>query len=81
MRKHLIEWGGWYGTVAIILAFALSSFSLIKPTDLIYQFLNFTGALGIVLVSLSKKVYQPAVLNIIWTLIALVAVIKIIFSI
>ncbi|MDO8570826.1 MAG: hypothetical protein Q7R97_04550 [Candidatus Daviesbacteria bacterium] len=72
--------GGWYGTVAIVMAFALSSFSLIKPTDLIYQFLNLTGAVGIVLVSLSKKAYQPAVLNIIWTFIALIAIIKIFFN-
>lgn len=69
--------GGWYGAGAILMAFALSCFSLIKPTDLIYQFLNLTGAMGIVLISLSKKAYQPAVLNIIWTLIALVAMVKI----
>lgn len=72
--------GGWYGAVAILLAFAMSSFSLIKPTDLIYQILNLTGAVGIVLVSLYKRAYQPAVLNIIWTFIALIAVIKALFS-
>jgi len=73
--------GGWYGAVAILLAFALSSFSLIKPTDLIYQILNLTGALGIVVVSLYKRVYQPAVLNIIWMLIALIVIAKIILGI
>lgn len=76
MKQRLIELFGWYGAVAIVLAFALSSFSLIKPTDLVYQILNLTGALGIVLVSFYKRAYQPAALNIIWTLIALVAIIK-----
>jgi len=77
VKKRLIEWGGWYGVGVILLAFALSSFSLIKPTDLIYQILNLTGALGISVASLYKQAYQPAILNIIWMLIALIAVAKI----
>ncbi|HPW34350.1 MAG TPA: hypothetical protein PK367_01145 [Candidatus Paceibacterota bacterium] len=75
----LIELYGWYGAVAIILAYALVSFSIIQPDSILYQVLNGTGALGIVLVSFRKKTYQPGVLNAIWTLIALVAIIKIIF--
>lgn len=81
MKQGLIEIGGWYGTLAILLAFALSSFSLIKSTDLVYQLLNLTGALGIVAVSLYKQAYQPAVLNVIWMLIALVAIVKIFFTV
>jgi hypothetical protein len=38
--------------------------------------LNGTGAIGIVIVSFSKKAYQPGVLNSIWTIIAAVAIIK-----
>lgn len=71
---------GWYGTVAIIGAYALSSFNIISPQTIIYQLLNVTGAMGIVVVSFNKKVYQPAVLNIIWTIIGAVALLKIIFS-
>lgn len=77
MQKSLIEWGGWYGTIAIITAFALSSFSVIKPSDLLYQMLNLTGAVGIALVSFHKRAYQPGILNIIWAIIALVAIAKI----
>ena len=67
----LLEAIGWYGTGAIVLAYALVSFSVIPSTDFWFQFLNSTGALGIIVISLSKKAYQPAVLNIIWILIAL----------
>ena len=77
--QKFIELFGWYGMIAIVLAYALVSFSVLQPTDLIYQLLNGTGALGIVLVSFHKRAYQPGVLNIIWTLIALVAIIKILF--
>ena len=50
-KDKLIELFGWYGTITIILAYALISFSLLAPTSLWYQLLNGTGALGIVAVS------------------------------
>lgn len=77
--KTFIELFGWYGTVVIVLAYVLVSFSIITPTNIWYQVLNGTGALGIVLVSFHKKNYQPGVLNIIWTGIAVIAILKIVF--
>jgi hypothetical protein len=41
--------------------------------DFIYQFVNFSGALGLGIVSLKKKAYQPAVSNFLWALIAFTA--------
>ena len=78
--KKLVELYGWYGMVAIILAYALASFSVIKATDVTFQILNGTGALGIVFVSFHRKAYQPGVLNILWTLIAVIAMAKNIFQ-
>lgn len=80
MKQKLIEIVGWYGTVAIVLAYALTSFGLFTTNNVFYQLLNFTGALGIVIEALSKKDYQPGVLNIIWTIIAAIAIIRIIFN-
>lgn len=79
MNKKIIEYYGWYGTVAIVLAYILVSFQFLSPTSLWYQVLNGTGALGIVLVSFNKKNYPPGVLNVIWTLIAVIAIVKILF--
>ena len=78
-KRLLIEIFGWYGTVAIVGAYALSSFSIIKPDNLIYQLLNLTGALGIIADTFYKKDYQPGVLNVIWSIIALIAIISIVF--
>ncbi len=61
--KTFIEFFGWYGTVAIVAAYALVSFSIIEPSNIWYQILNGTGALGIVVVSFHKKTYQPGILN------------------
>jgi hypothetical protein len=78
MNKKIIdEIIGWYGTVAIVSAYALLSFGVIISDSLFYQILNATGAVGIVFISFKKKTYQPGVLNIIWTIIATVAIIKI----
>ena len=74
--KLAIEIFGWYGAMAILLAYALVSFSYIEPTNIWYQVLNGTGALGIVAVSFYKKAYQPGVLNAIWAVIALLAIVQ-----
>lgn len=77
MKKTLIELAGWYGTVAIVGAYALLSFHVIGADGLPYQLLNLSGALGIIAVALDKKDLQPAVLNIIWAVIGIVAVARI----
>ena len=79
MKKTLIEAFGWYGMAAIVSAYALTSFSVLTPESIWYQLLNATGAIGVVVVSFNKRAYQPGILNLIWTLIAVVAIIKIIF--
>ncbi len=75
-QKLLDESIGWYGTCAIVLAYALVSFNVLSPSTFLYQILNGTGALGIVYISFKKKAYQPGVLNIIWAIIAAIAIIR-----
>lgn len=77
MNKTIGEAIGYYGTVAIVLAYALVSFGFMTAQDLIYQILNATGAMGIVYISFAKKAYQPAILNVIWTIIAVIAIVNI----
>lgn len=77
MKNKLFEIYGWYGTFVIVLAYVLVSFSIIDATNVWYQVLNGTGALGIVAVSFHHKNYQPGVLNIIWSIIAIIAIVKI----
>lgn len=78
MKKHILfEVLGWYGVVAIVSAYALMSLGIFSPHNIYYQLLNLSGALGIVFDSFRDKDYQPVVLNIIWSAIALVAIINI----
>jgi len=71
------EIAGWYGTAAILVAYALVSFSVISSDTIVFQFLNLTGSLGLFMIALVKKVYQSVTINLIWGIIALVALIRI----
>lgn len=71
---------GWYGVAAIVTAYFLVNFELVTVHDASYQFLNITGALGLALETWIKRDYQPMVLNIIWLIVALVAVVRVFFN-
>lgn len=78
-KNVLAEFSGWYGAIAILLAYALVSFSIISAESFVFQFLNLTGAVGIIIISLHKNVKQSVVLNIFWASVAFIALIKVMF--
>jgi predicted membrane metal-binding protein len=79
--KHKAEnYFGWYGVLAILLAYLLLSFNVIVSKSLSYQLLNLTGALGIIVEAMSKKDAQPAVLNGAWAAIAILAIVRIVIN-
>ena len=69
---------GWYGVVAIVIAFTLLNFGILGTDSLVYQLLNLTGAIGIIIEAGSKKDYQPVALNIVWLLVAIYGLLQII---
>lgn len=76
-KQLIVEIAGWYGAVAILGAYALVSFELISSDGLLFQVLNLTGALGIIAIAAYKKVRQSVVLNIVWGVVAVIAIINI----
>jgi len=79
-KRKLAEIVGWYGAIAIVLAYALVSFKLVSADGVVYQLLNLTGALGIIIISAIKKVRQSVTLNIFWAAIAAIALLQLIFT-
>lgn len=77
-KKLLAEIAGWYGILAILAAYVLVSFTLISSDSLLFQLLNLTGAIGVMIISTYKKVVQSIVLNIFWAAVAVIAIIRII---
>lgn len=77
-RRHVwAEIAGWYGTTAIVGAYVLVSFKILEADSAAYQLLNLSGALGIISISLVKKVRQSVVLNAFWAAIAAAALLMI----
>ncbi len=78
MSKNFIdEIIGWYGMAAILLAYGLVSFGFLSVSNIFYQVLNFTGAGGVAYISFKKQAKQPAILNVVWAIIALVAIVRV----
>ena len=77
--KYFSQIVGWYGTCAIVLAYFLLSFGILQAHTFWYQSLNLTGAIGIVISAFSKKDYPAGVLNLVWSVIAVVSLIGILF--
>jgi len=77
-KNHKIVGGfGWYGMIAIVLAYALNYFDLLNTSNFWYAFLNISGSLGIIADSWYHEAWQSVVLNVIWVGIAIMALLKI----
>jgi hypothetical protein len=75
-RSMLGDICGWYGTGAILLAYVLVSFSVLRADSWAYQALNLSGALGFVVLGIVKKVYETVTLNTVWAVVALAAIVR-----
>lgn len=73
-KQYILDILGWYGVTAVLIAYALVSFQIISAQTFTYNLLNLTGAIGIIVESLSKRDYPEVSLNIIWAIIAIISI-------
>lgn len=77
MKKNMmLEIFGWLAAVAILVATAAVSFGWLHGTSRPFLILNLFGGLGIAAISAHKRAWQPAILNTIWVIIAIVGLAK-----
>ena len=74
---NFIDLLGWIGAVEVIAAYVLVSSGKMNGESVIYQLLNLTGAILLIIQTLYLKAYPSAFVNIIWTVIAAYSIIKI----
>lgn len=70
--KHFDGFLSWIGVLMILSAYILNVFGVIGARETIYLVLNIVGSVFIVFHAFHKRDYQPAILNIVWALVALV---------
>lgn len=76
MNKTIVNDIGWLGVVLILLAYLLNSLGTLNAADDSYLLLNIIGSIFLAYESFKKKDRQPVALNIIWALIAVVALFR-----
>ncbi|MBT1705652.1 CBU_0592 family membrane protein [Chryseosolibacter indicus] len=72
--KNFIEIIGWIGSLEVLVAYALNSYQKIRSDSPWFYFLNLTGGICLVIYTLWKEAFASAFVNIIWVLIAAIAI-------
>jgi hypothetical protein len=68
---------GWIGSVEVLAAYGLNSYQKIKSDSILFYVLNLTGGLLLIVYSVYKEAFPNAFINIVWVIIALVALMKV----
>lgn len=78
MSELFIDIVGWVGSIEVMLAYALISYHRITAKSLLYQFLNLTGGAFLIINTIYYEAYPSTAINVVWLIIASVAIINII---
>ena len=75
--EQVIDILGWLGSVEVLLAFGLNTWQKIKSNSFSYLILNITGSIFLVIYSYFHHAFANTFVNLVWALVAIVAVGKI----
>lgn len=77
LRKYVWEGIGWIGALFSLLAFSLNSFNMISSQSVQYLGMNIAGCFLMILYAVSKKAHASWVLNAIFLLMAVIALVRV----
>ena len=77
LNKGLATSLGWIGTFLYLLAYLLLSIKKLRADHRLYHLLNIFGAIGLTYNALSLDDYPNVIVNIVWAIIALSAILLI----
>ena len=69
-----IEIAGWVGMVLLLATFCMASNNILKDSAYPYHLLNLVGALGVMINAFNKGVMAVGMVEVAWSLIALVGI-------
>ena len=75
MKNKSLEIIGWIGTLLILVSYSLLAMGVIGNVPL-YHWLVLAGSIGVAAISYRKKAWQPFVLNVIFAVLACIALIR-----
>ena len=72
--KLLIDVAGWVGSIEVIAAYALNSYQFLSSDSILFQLLNLTGGVLLIINTIYHRAYPSAFINVIWVIIASIAI-------
>ncbi len=79
-RTTIWEIAGWAGVVFIAGSYSLLALGFVDGESLLYHSLVFVGSVFVASISYLKKTYQPFILNVLFAILAMLAIMRIILS-
>lgn len=76
-RKYVVEVIGWIGAVFSLSAFSLNSLNVIQSQSVSYLLLNIFGCAFLITYAVFKKAHASWVLNTVWLLMTVLALLKV----
>lgn len=67
----LIDVLGWIGSIEVIAAYGLNRYQKIKSDSVLFQVLNLTGGVFLIINTVYYGAYPSTFINVVWVLIAL----------
>jgi len=74
--KLFIEILGWIGSIEVLIAYGLNSYQKLRSDSIAFYLLNLTGGLLLIIYSIYKEAFPNAFINVVWVVIALIAIIR-----
>lgn len=71
---------GWAGSLCVIIAYGLNSYQKLRSDSLIFYALNVIGGIFLIIYSNYKEAYANTFINVVWVIIAIPAILKVIFK-
>ena len=78
IKEFVTESIGWIGVLLILCAYGLLTFEVVMSDSLWFHGLNLIGGVGIIIDAAADRNWQPAVLNVMWIVIAVYAISRIV---
>ena len=74
---NAIEIIGWIGSLEVVIAYALISYTKTTGKSIVYQLLNLTGAIFLLINTILHGAFPASFVNAVWALIAIYALLRI----
>ena len=76
--QWLVDLLGWIGSIELVTAYFLVSYERMAPSSIVYQWMNLTGSILLLVNTAFYGAFPSSFVNIVWGIIAIAALYRII---